>query len=52
VPDLSYNAPGTRRKERDMKKLTVGQAREWLIALVVACIVLLVLIGVATWWVA
>jgi hypothetical protein len=35
-----------------MKKLTVAQAREWLIALVVACIVLLVLIGVATWWVA
>ena len=35
-----------------MKKLTVGLAREWMIALIVAPIVILVLIGIATWWVA
>jgi hypothetical protein len=35
-----------------VKKLTVGLAREWMIALIVACIVILVLIGIATWWVA
>ena len=35
-----------------MKKLTVGLAREWMIALIVVCIVILVLIGIATWWVA
>jgi hypothetical protein len=41
------------RGDTDVKKrLTVGLAQEWLIALVVACIALLVLIGVATWWVA
>jgi hypothetical protein len=34
------------------KRLTAGVAREWLIALVVACIAILVLIAVATWWVA
>jgi CHASE3 domain sensor protein len=36
----------------DVKKLTVGLAREWMIALIVVCIVILVLIGIATWWVA
>jgi hypothetical protein len=35
-----------------VKKLTVGLAREWMIALIVVCIVILVLIGIATWWVA
>ena len=36
----------------DVRKLTVGLAREWMIALIVVCIVILVLIGIATWWVA
>jgi hypothetical protein len=35
-----------------VRKLTVGLAREWMIALIVVCIVILVLIGIATWWVA
>ena len=53
LPDLSYNAAGITRRDTDVKKrLTIGRAREWMIALVVACIALLVLIGVATWWVA
>jgi hypothetical protein len=53
VPDLSYNAASTTRGDTDVKKrLTIGMAREWLIALVVACIAILVLIAVATWWVA
>jgi hypothetical protein len=50
---LSYNAAGITRRETDVnKRLTIGRAREWMIALVVVCIALLVLIGVATWWVA
>jgi hypothetical protein len=53
LPDLGYNAAGTTQRDTDVKKrLTIGRAREWMIALVVACIALLVLIGVATWWVA
>jgi hypothetical protein len=53
LPDLSYNAAGTTQRATDVKKrLTIGRAREWMIALVVACIAILVLIGVATWWVA
>ncbi len=53
LPDLSYNAAGTTQRDTDVKKrLTIGRAREWMIALVIACIALLVLIGVATWWVA
>jgi hypothetical protein len=53
LPDLSYNAAGITRRDIGVKKrLTIGRAREWMIALVVACIALLVLIGVATWWVA
>jgi hypothetical protein len=53
LPDLSYNAAGTTQRDTDVKKrLTIGRAREWMIALVVTCIALLVLIGVATWWVA
>jgi hypothetical protein len=53
LPDLSYNAAGITRRDTDVKKrLTIGRAREWMIALVVTCIALLVLIGVATWWVA
>jgi len=53
LPDLSYNAAGITRRDTDVtKRLTIGRAREWMIALVVACIALLVLIGVATWWVA
>jgi hypothetical protein len=53
VTDLSYNTPSTPRGDTDVKKrLTIGMAREWLIALVVACIAILVLIAVATWWVA
>jgi hypothetical protein len=52
-PDLSYNAKDTTQRDSDVKKrLTIGRAREWMIALVIACIALLVLIGVATWWVA
>jgi hypothetical protein len=50
---LRYNAAGTTRRHTDVKKrLTIGRAREWMIALVIACIAILVLIGVATWWVA
>ena len=53
LPDLSYNAAGITRRDTDVKKrLTIGRAREWMIALVIACIAILVLIGVATWWVA
>lgn len=53
LPDLSYNAASiTRRDTHVTKRLTIGRAREWMIALVVACIAILVLIGVATWWVA
>jgi hypothetical protein len=53
VPDLRYNAPSTMPGATDVKKrLTIGLAREWLIALVAACIVILILIGIATWWVA
>ena len=53
LPDLSYNAAGTMQRDTDVKKrLTIGRAREWMIALVVVCIAILVLIGVATWWVA
>ena len=52
VLDLSHNAASTMRGDTDVKKLTVGLAREWMIALIVACIVILVLIGIATWWVA
>ena len=53
LPDLSYNAAGITRRDTDVKKrLTIGRAREWMIALVVVCIAILVLIGVATWWVA
>ena len=52
VLNLSYNAASTMRGDTDVKKLTVGLAREWMIALIVACIVILVLIGIATWWVA
>ena len=53
MPDLSYNAAGITQRDTDVKKrLTIGRAREWMIALVVACIAILVLIGVATWWVA
>jgi hypothetical protein len=53
LPDLSYNAAGITRRATDVKKrLTIGRAREWMIALVVVCIAILVLIGVATWWVA
>jgi hypothetical protein len=53
VADLRYNAPSIMRGETDVKRrLTIGLAREWLIALVVACIVILILIGIATWWVA
>jgi hypothetical protein len=53
LPDLSYNGKGTTQRDTDVKKrLTIGRAREWMIALVIACIALLVLIGVATWWVA
>jgi hypothetical protein len=53
LPDLSYNAVGVTRRDTDVaKRLTIGRAREWMIALVVVCIALLVLIGVATWWVA
>jgi len=50
---LSYNGKGTTQRDTDVKKrLTIGRAREWMIALVVECIAILVLIGVATWWVA
>jgi CHASE3 domain sensor protein len=50
---LRYNAAGTTQRDTDVKKrLTIGRAREWMIALVVVCIAILVLIGVATWWVA
>jgi CHASE3 domain sensor protein len=50
---LRYNAAGTTQRDTDVKKrLTIGRAREWMIALVIACIAILVLIGVATWWVA
>jgi hypothetical protein len=52
VLDLSYNAPSRMRGDTDVKKLTIGLAREWLIALIVACIAILVLIGIATWWIA
>jgi hypothetical protein len=53
LPVLSYNAAGITRRDTDVKKrLTIGRAREWMIALVVVCIAILVLIGVATWWVA
>jgi hypothetical protein len=53
LPELSYNAAGITRRDTDVKKrLTIGRAREWMIALVVVCIAILVLIGVATWWVA
>ena len=53
LPDLSYNVAGITRRDTDVKKrLTIGRAREWMIALVVVCIAILVLIGVATWWVA
>jgi CHASE3 domain sensor protein len=52
VLDLSYNAASIVRGDTDVKKLTVGLAREWMIALIVVCIVILVLIGIATWWVA
>ena len=53
MPDLRYNALSTMRGDTDVKRrLTIGLAREWLIALVVACIVILILIGIATWWVA
>jgi hypothetical protein len=50
VPDLRCNAAaGLNAEIAGMKKrLTIGVAREWLIALVVACIAILVLIGVAT----
>ena len=53
LPDLRYNAEGIMQRDTDVtKRLTIGRAREWMIALVVACIAILVLIGVATWWVA
>ena len=52
VLDLSYNAASIVRVDTDVKKLTVGLAREWMIALIVVCIAILVLIGIATWWVA
>jgi hypothetical protein len=52
VLDLSYNAASIVRGDTDVKKLTVGLAREWMIALIVVCIAILVLIGIATWWVA
>jgi hypothetical protein len=40
------------RGPTEMKKLTIGRAREWVFLLVALCVAILVLIGVFTWLIA
>lgn len=48
IGDCVVNARGS----TEMKRLTIGRAREWVFLLVALCVAILVLIGVFTWLIA